>query len=62
MWLHFLKANYPDYSYITILTDCIVALLVNSNVFSSIASITDNALGLNRPAKPAKPADTLLNS
>ncbi len=37
------------YCYITILIDCIVALLVNSDVSLSVIYIIDDALGLDRP-------------
>ena len=59
MWLYFLKANYSDYQYITILTDCVAALLVNKDMLLSVVYITDNTLNLDRPAKLP---DTLLMS
>jgi hypothetical protein len=58
-WLHFLKANHPDYCYITISADCIVALPVDDDVSSSVVYITDDILSLDRPEGPI---DILLNT
>jgi ATP-dependent DNA helicase PIF1 len=51
-WLHFLKANHPDYCHITISIDRITALPVDDDVSSSIVCITDNTLSLDRPKGP----------
>jgi ATP-dependent DNA helicase PIF1 len=50
-WLRFLKANHPDYRYITISTDRIAALPVDGDVSSSVTCITDNTLGLDGPVE-----------
>ena len=50
-WLYFLKANHPDYRYITISTDRIAALPVDSDVSSSVICITDDTLGLDGPVE-----------
>lgn len=55
-WLCFLKANYPDYYYITISIDYVTALLVDSNVSVSVLCIIDNMLSLERPIKLANSA------
>ena len=47
-----MKANYSSYRSITISTDCVTALLVDSNVSASVISITDETLGLDGPVKP----------
>ena len=51
-WLYFLRAHHLDYRCITILTDCVAALLVDGDVSLSIACITDDSLDLARPAAP----------
>jgi hypothetical protein len=50
-WLYFLKANHPDYRYVTISTDRVTALPVDGDVSSSVACITDNTLDLGRPVE-----------
>jgi len=55
-WLRFLKANHPGYRYITISTDRIATLLVDSNVSLSVTCITDDTLGLDRPVEPPNAA------
>jgi hypothetical protein len=50
-WLRFLKANHPDYRYITISTDRIAALPVDGDVSSSVTCITDDTLGLDGPVE-----------
>jgi ATP-dependent DNA helicase PIF1 len=61
-WLYFLKANHPGYRHITISTDRIAALPVDSDVSSSVIYITDDTLGLDGPVErtdaPVEPADT----
>jgi hypothetical protein len=52
-WLHFLKANHPDYRYTTISTDWLMALPVNGDFSSSVICITDDTLDLDRPIKLA---------
>jgi ATP-dependent DNA helicase PIF1 len=51
-WLCFLKANHPDYRYITISADRIAALPVDDDVSSSVVCITDDTLGLDGPEGP----------
>ena len=51
-WLRFLKANHLGYRYITISTDRIATLLVDSDVSLSVTCIIDDTLGLDRPAEP----------
>jgi hypothetical protein len=48
-WLYFLKANHPDYRYITISTDRVTALPVDGDVSLSVACITDDTLDLDGP-------------
>ena len=50
-WLRFLKANYLGYRYITISTDRITTLLVDSDVSLSVTCIIDDTLGLDRPVE-----------
>jgi hypothetical protein len=50
-WLYFLKANHPDYRYITISTDRVAALPVDGDVSSSVACVTDDTLDLDRPVE-----------
>jgi hypothetical protein len=61
-WLHFLKANHPDYRRITISADCITALPVDDDVSSSIICITDDTLGLDGPNGPVELTDAPPNS
>jgi hypothetical protein len=48
-WLHFLKANHPDYRYITISPERINALPVDDDVSSSVISITDDTISPEEP-------------
>lgn len=50
-WLYFLKANHPDYRYITIATDRLAALPVDGDVSSSVMCVPDTTLGLDEPAE-----------
>jgi hypothetical protein len=50
-WLYFLKANYPDYRHITIATDRLAALLVDSDISLSVMCVTDDTLTLDGPAE-----------
>ena len=52
-WLHFLKANHPDYRYTTISTDRLTALPVDGDVSSSVICITDDTLDLDGPIELA---------
>ena len=54
-----MKANYPDYWYITISIDRVAALLVNRDISSSIAYITDDTLGTDEDIEVT---DSLPNS
>ena len=48
-WLYFLKANHPNYRYITISTDHVTALPINRDVSTSVAYVTDDTLNIDRP-------------
>jgi hypothetical protein len=61
-WLRFLKANHPDYRYITISADRIAALPVDDDVSSSVICITDDTLGLDIPAELTELTDAPPNS
>jgi hypothetical protein len=50
-WLYFLKANHPDYRYITISTDRVTALPIDGDVSTSVACITDDTLDLDGPVE-----------
>jgi hypothetical protein len=43
-WLRYLKANHPDYRYITISFDRLDALPINSDISSSFPSIVDELI------------------
>jgi hypothetical protein len=46
-WLRYLKANHPDYQYITISPERINTLPVDDDISSSLASIIDNTLDID---------------
>ena len=50
-WLYFLKANHPDYRYITIAADRLAALPVDGDVSSSVICVTDDTLALDGPVE-----------
>jgi ATP-dependent DNA helicase PIF1 len=50
-WLYFLKANHPDYRYITISTDRVTALPIDGDVSTFVACITDDTLDLDGPVE-----------
>jgi hypothetical protein len=54
-WLRFLKANHPDYRYITISRDRIDALPLDEDVFSSFHAIIDSTSGDEAPSAPIQP-------
>lgn len=56
-WLRFLRANHPDYRYVTISTDRLTALPADGDVSLAVPFITDDTLDLAGPAEP--PGDPL---
>jgi hypothetical protein len=48
-WLRYLKANHPDYRYITVSLDQLDTLPINSNISSSFPSIIDESIVAEEP-------------